>query len=130
MATAKHFTELIAWQKSHKYVLNIYKTLKLFPANEDYGLASQLRRSSVSITSNIAEGFDRASNKDFAHFLIIARASLSESQNQLIVARDLGYITKADFEVLKEDSIVAHKIINSLIKSLKPTNLQSNKLKD
>ena len=68
MAKVSHFTELIAWQKSHEYVLTIYQISSTFPKSEEFGLISQLRRAAVSITSNIAEGFDRKSNKDFAHF--------------------------------------------------------------
>ncbi len=119
MSKANHFTELIAWQKSHQYVLDVYRISSFFPKSEEFGLTSQLRRAVVSITSNIAEGFDRKSNKDFSHFLVMARASLSETQNQLIIAKDLGYITSDDFETLKIKSIEAHKVINGLLKALR-----------
>lgn len=119
MAKINHFTDLIAWQKSHQYVLAIYNISSNFPKTEDFGLTSQLRRAAVSITSNIAEGFDRKSNKDFSHFLIMARASLSETQNQLIIAKDLDYITYEVFDNLNRKSVEAHKVINGLLKALR-----------
>jgi four helix bundle protein len=118
MTKVSHFTEIIAWQKSHEYILAIYQISSNFPKSEEFGLTSQLRRAAVSITSNIAEGFDRKTSKDFAHFLVIARASLSETQNQLILAKDLGYLSASDFDSLKELSVEAHKVINGLLKYL------------
>lgn len=99
-------------------MLEVYRLSENFPQIEQFGLTSQLRRAVVSITSNIVEGFDRGSNKEFKQFLIVARASLSESQNQLLIARDLGYLKPVDFEKLVADSIEIHKMINGFIKSL------------
>lgn len=122
MARINKFSELKVWQKGHEYVLAVYRASEDFPRSEQFGLQSQLRRSAVSFTSNIVEGFDRGSNKEFIQFLIIARASLSESQNQLLIARDLGFITSESFNKLADKSVEAHKMVNGLVKTLKLSN--------
>lgn len=86
------FKQLVVWQKAMELVRVVYRLSKLFPAEERYALTDQLRRAVVSIPSNIAEGNGRAGNKDYAHFLAIARGSLYETLTQLQIARDLGYI--------------------------------------
>ena len=129
MASIKKFTELLVWQKAHTFVLDIYKTTEKFPASEQFGLTSQLRRAAVSITSNIVEGFDRGSPKEFKQFLIVARASLSETQNQTLIALDLNYISRDRFDALAVQSIEIHKMINGLIKSLQTHRLDNSKLK-
>lgn len=118
MASIKKFSDMLVWQKSHNYVLAIYQVTENFPQSEQFGLTSQLRRAAVSVTSNIVEGFDRGSNKEFKQFLIVARASLSETQNQLLIARDLGFVKASIFDKLAADSIEIHKMINGFIKSL------------
>lgn len=130
MASIQKYTDLIVWQKSHQYVLDLYRVTKGLPASEAYGLTSQVRRSAVSVPSNIVEGFERGSSKEFKQFLIIARASLAESQSQLLIARDLEFISKSDFDKLASISIEVHKMINALIKSIATRQLATNKLKD
>jgi four helix bundle protein len=110
------FTDLDAWKEGHKLVLFIYQSTKDFPKEEVFGLVSQMRRSAVSITSNIAEGFSRRSFKDKLHFYVMAQGSLTELQNQLLIARDIGYITKVRFSEIAELSVVSHKILSGLIK--------------
>lgn len=90
------FKDLIVWQKSMELVRVVYQLSKGFPPDERYALTDQLRRAAVSIPSNIAEGNGRASNKDYAHFLAIARGSLYETLTQIQIAEDLGYIGKDD----------------------------------
>lgn len=92
MSDIKSFQDLRAWQVCHELVLMVYKMTKQFPDEERFGLTSQIRRASVSITSNIAEGFSRFSYADKARFYQMAQASHAEVQNQLIIARDIGYI--------------------------------------
>ena len=87
------YKKLIVWQKAKSLVKAVYALTKTFPADERYALTDQLRRAVVSIPSNIAEGYGRASNADYAHFLAIARGSLYEALTQLEVAEDLGYIS-------------------------------------
>ncbi len=113
------FTDLNAWQKGHELVLGVYKSAEDFPANEQFGLSSQIKRAVVSVTSNIAEGFSRKTSTDKTHFYHMALGSCTEVQNQLLVARDLHFIDKEKFMQLAELSISVHKLLNGLIKSLK-----------
>ncbi len=94
------FRDLKIWEKSHKLVLAVYQLTQSFPAEEKYGLVSQLRRSASSIPANIVEGHARNSRKDFAHFLIVAKGSLEETKYFLILAKDLGYLSADIFEKL------------------------------
>jgi len=86
------FKKLIVWQKAMELTRLVYGIVKQFPADERFALSDQLRRAVISIPSNIAEGNGRASNRDYAHFLAIARGSLFETMTQLELAKDLGYI--------------------------------------
>jgi four helix bundle protein len=90
-APAKHFQELIVWQKAHEFVLLIYRYSESFPKNELYGLTSQVRRSAVSVPANIAEGFKKKTRPDKVRFLNIAQGSLEECRYYLILAKDLDY---------------------------------------
>ena len=115
----KSFTDLIAWQEGHKLVLMIYNITKQFPKEEIFGLTNQLRRAVVSFTSNIAEGFSRQSYKDKIKFYYISLGSLTEVQNQLLIAKDIKYISQEDFNKTTEQTTKVSKIINGLIKSSK-----------
>ncbi len=115
----KSFVDLDAWREGHKLILRIYEITKTFPKEEIFGLSSQLRRCGVSVTSNIAEGFSRQSYKEKLQFYSMALGSVTELQNQLLVAKDVGYIDKDKFEETSQQSIKVHKIINGLIKSSK-----------
>ena len=117
--TIKSFTDLNAWIEGHKLVLMIYNETKLFPKEEMFGLISQMRRCAVSITSNIAEGFSRQPYKEKVQFYSMAQGSVTELQNQLLEARDVGFIGKGKFQEIALQSVTAHKIINGLIKSSK-----------
>ena len=88
---AKSFQDLIVWQKAHQFVLDIYRFTKPFPADERFGLTSQIRRAAVSVPANIAEGFPKRSKIDKARFFNIAQGSLEEVHYYLILAKDLGY---------------------------------------
>jgi four helix bundle protein len=88
---ARSFKELIVWQKAHQLVLNVYKATKHFPKEEVYGLTSQLRRSSVSVAANIAEGFKKKGMADKLKYMNTAQGSLSESDYHLLLANDLEY---------------------------------------
>lgn len=119
MSTIKSFEELIIWQESRKFTNNIYKLTKNFPQEELYGLTSQIRRAAVSVMSNIAEGFDRRTTKEFISFLVIARASASEVQNDLYISLDLNYINKEEFQAIYNHAQKIAKLINGLITYLK-----------
>lgn len=87
------FTDLIVWQEAHKLVVTIYLHTHKFPQSEAFGISSQMQRCAVSITSNIAEGFARKSKKEKLQFYYISLSSLSELRNQLIICKDLKYLT-------------------------------------
>ena len=89
--TAKRFTDLIVWQKAHKFVLSVYGFTSSFPKDETYSLTSQFRRASVSIPANIAEGFKKKGEADKLRYMNIAQGSLEECRYYLILAHDLGY---------------------------------------
>lgn len=113
----RSFTDLEVWKEGHKLVIMIYETTKKFPKDEIFGLTNQLRRCAVSITSNISEGFGRQGSKEKVQFYFIARGSVIELQNQILVAKDVGYISNADFKIIADPSVTVHKILNGLIKS-------------
>ena len=112
------FTSLFAWQEAHKLTLLIYKLLPQFPEYEKFGLCDQTRRAVSSISANISEGFGRHTPKDKIHFYYIANGSLTETQNHLIVAKDLNYINNNDFDKAMFQTMTTSKLINGLIKSI------------
>lgn len=114
--TIRAFTDLHAWQESHKLVLAIYDLTKGFPRDELFCLTNQIRRAAVSITSNIAEGFRRNSYKEKTQFYYLAKGSLNEVKNQLFIARDVYYITKTDCEKIMEQADIADRILQGLIR--------------
>jgi len=114
-----NFTDLFAWQKSHKLVLDIYEITKKFPREEMYGLTNQIRRASVSVSSCIAEGFSRGTSKDKTQFYRMSMGSLTEVQNQLLISKDLDYISKKEYEHSFELSVEVQKLIFGLIRSIK-----------
>ena len=111
------FTQLKAWQESHKIVLTTYGLTKTFPRDEVFGIISQMRRAAISISSNIAEGFSRNTKGEKQHFYGIAKGSLTELQNQFIVCRDLKYIKIEEFDNIAKQTILADKLIYGLIYS-------------
>lgn len=120
MSGVKSYKELLIWQKGIKIVVLIYKLTKDFPKEEIYALTSQLKRASVSIPSNIAEGFGRQTDKSFNHFLNIARSSLNEIETQLIISKELDFVIDDNLfnEILfliEEES----KMIHAFSKNLK-----------
>lgn len=117
MNKVKGFTDLEAWKQAHQLVLLTYKMTKSFPKEEVYVLGNQMQRAVISITSNIAEGFSRQTKKEKQQFYFISKGSLTEIQNQLLVARDLGYISNDIFHDIADQTIIVHKLLNGLLKS-------------
>lgn len=113
----KSFTDLIVWRKAHKFVLKIYMVTKSFPAEERFGLIDQLRRASVSITSNMVEGFYRRTINDKTHFYYLSLSSLGEVRNQLLISKDLHYISLELYRSLAEDCLEIKKLLNGFISS-------------
>lgn len=114
----KSYRDLIVWQKSMNMVTLVYKLLKQFPDEEKFGLISQIKRSSVSIPSNIAEGYGRNYTKDYARFLQISRGSLYEMQTQLKIGVNLNFISENDLKEINSISVEVEKMLNSLISKL------------
>ena len=118
----KNFTDLIVWQKGHNLVLNIYKASDRFPKEERYALSDQLRRASVSVTSNLAEGFGRDKPNDKSHFYTMALGSVYEVQNQILIARDLDYMNEKECDVLFNECSDISKMCSVLIKRVRNFN--------
>lgn len=114
-----NFTKLIAWQEAHKLVLMIYESTNKFPQKEQFCLTSQMIRAVVSISSNVAEGFGRNGIKEKINFYQISRGSLIEIQNQLIIAKDVGYLKEDEYKIIANQTVTVHKLINGLISSTK-----------
>jgi len=115
----KTFRDLLVWQKSMSFVTEIYKVSKQFPKDENFGLTSQIRRSVVSVPSNISEGYGREGMKDYLRFLNIAMASLFELQTQLEIASNLEYIKREKFDNLYESSREIERMLSSFIRTVK-----------
>ena len=111
------FEKLNAWQEAKKLVVDVYQLLDSFPKSENYALCDQIRRSVVSVPSNIAEGSGRKSLKEQIHFLEIAYGSLMEVYNQLLIAIELAYITKESVDAIKPTIDAVAKMINGLSKT-------------
>jgi len=115
----KSFMELNAWKEAHKLAIKIYEVTGAFPKSDMFGLSQQMQRSALSITSNIAEGFGRQTKADTLHFYIMARGSITELQNQILLARDVGRITEHKAEELSVQTVVAMRILGGLIRLTK-----------
>ena len=115
------YRRLIAYEKAKEVVKHTYKLLKKFPAEERYAMSDQLRRASVSITSNIAEGINRYSVKDKSHFIEMSYGSLMEVSSQFEIAEELGYITAE--EKLSMDQLIEEvaRLLSGLQKTYKPS---------
>ncbi|PWU23861.1 four helix bundle protein [Candidatus Cerribacteria bacterium 'Amazon FNV 2010 28 9'] len=116
------YKELIVWQKSVEFVTNLYKITQTFPKFETYGLSNQMQRAAVSIASNIAEGYQRQTRKEYLQFLFTAYGSSSEVETQLIIAKNLRYIDQQKMNELLDNITTIQKMLNALIKKLKSTS--------
>lgn len=120
MGEIKSYKDLLIWQKGFKIVILTYKLSKSFPQEELYALTSQIKRAAISVPSNIAEGFGRNTDKSFSHFIDISRGSLFELETQLLLSKELDFISDDELfnqvlNLIEEES----KMINSFSKKLK-----------
>ena len=115
----RDFYKLTMWQRSHKLTLDIYTATNSFPKEEMFGLKSQIRRACSSIPTNIVEGCGRNSNQDFARFLYIAVGSAAETEYELLLAKDLNYISTEQYNILVEETVAIRKMILTFINTLK-----------
>ena len=125
---AGNYTELRAWKQAVDLVLDVYRTTQDFPKTELYGLTNQIRRSAVSVPSNIAEGKGRSSDREFALFLSHARGSLLELETQLLIAARLGYIKQEHSEFLAGRTEQLSKTLNALLTRVRASRESPNQL--
>ena len=117
-----NFRNLMIWQKSIALTTKIYNSTKKFPKEEQFGITSQIRRSAVSIPSNIAEGFGRDSNKEYLRFLNISIGSLFELQTQLEISKNIEYLTEEEYTILYEDSREVERMLVSFMSKIAARN--------
>ncbi|WKZ39603.1 MAG: four helix bundle protein [Anaerolineales bacterium] len=115
----KDFRKLKVWEKAHQLALAVYKVTKSFPKEELYGLTSQIRRASMSIPTNIAEGCGRQTDAEFARFLQIAMGSASETEYQLLLARDLEFLSNEQYQQLHNDVTEVKRMLTSFMQTLR-----------
>jgi four helix bundle protein len=122
MSSIKSYKDLLIWQKGFQIVVSTYRLTKAFPQEELYALTSQIKRASVSIPSNIAEGYGRNTDKSFSHFIDISRGSLYELETQLLIAKELEFIKDLEMfnhviSLINEESKMINAFYNSISKS-------------
>jgi len=116
------FQQLAVWQEAHQLVLQVYRVTKSYPAEEKFGLVSQMRRAAVSVPANIAEGFKRRGQRDKIHFYNIAQASLEELKYYFILSADLSYVENADDLMAQAESV--SRLLYRLIASIRQVSRQ------
>lgn len=120
------FTDLVVWQEGHMMVVDVYKTTERFPRAETYGLIDQMRRSAASVTANIAEGFGRHGYREKVQFYYLAQGSLTELKDQILIAKDVGYLKNEDYVLLASKTDNVHRLLQGLIRKSKTfLNLKS-----
>jgi len=129
MSKIQRFEDLEAWKISREVTKEVYRVSVNEKFIRDFGLRDQICRASVSIMSNVAEGFERDGDKEFIQFLYIAKASCGEVRSQLYVALDQNYISEGDFDLIYAKLIENSQIISGLIKYLKQSDLTGKKYK-
>jgi len=129
MATIKRFTEIAAWQKGRERVNEIYRLTRSGAFAKDFGLKDQIQHAAVSICSNIAEGFERSGNKEFANFLWIAKGSTGEVSSQLHHAKDCGYIEEEVFEDLQKRLGLISAMLYKLIVAMQSSDIKGQHYK-
>ena len=116
---SSHWKDLLVWQRSHDFVLTIYKLIATFPQEERFHLIDQIKRAASSVPANIVEGHSRQSKKEFVRFMMYSRGSLEELRYFILLAKDLKYIEEIRYKELEERAVEISYLLNSLIKSMK-----------
>jgi len=130
MATIERFEDIEAWKKGRELRQAVYRCSRAGKFAADYALRDQIRRAAISITSNIAEGFEREGNREFVQFLSNSKGSCGEVRDQLYVALDEQYITAEQFESLYDNAVEVNRIISGFMKYLRSSELRGNKFKE
>ncbi len=129
MGTLRSFKDIKAWQKGIELAREIYKASNTGPFSKDYPLRNQIRAAVISISSNIAEGFEREGNKEFIQFLTVAKGSTAEVQTQIRIALEAEHISKSDFERLENLCIEIISLISGFLRYLRSSGFKGNKFK-
>ena len=130
MAAIKRFEDMESWKLSRKLVFRFYQLCNKEPFSKDFALLDQMRRSSISIMSNLAEGFERNGNREFIQFCHIAKASAGEFRSQLYIAIDTGYLSQEQFNELFSMVIEISKLISGMIKYLSESDYKGSKFNE
>ena len=130
MPTVERFEDLRVWQEAREIVALVYRLTRGFPTHERYGLASQMQRAAVSTMSNVAEGFERGTTKEFINFLYVAKGSNGEVRSQAYVALDLGYISQPECDGIVQRCETLSRRLYNFIEYLKRTPFQGPKLRE
>jgi len=119
MGEIRSFTDLNVWQEGHRLVIAIYRITGTFPKSEAYSLVDQMRRAAASVTANVAEGWGRQTYKERLQFCYLAQDSLTELKDFLLIAKDVGYLEKKEFDELAEQSNLTHKLLKGFLQKTK-----------
>ena len=119
----KNFRDLMVWEKAHSLTLGAYRVTAGFPAREMYGLTAQIRRCSVSIAANVAEGCGKRGNAEFQRFLNIATGSASELEYHFLLARDLGLLGEGDYEELNAKVVEVKRMLAAFVRKVETDRL-------
>ena len=122
----KDFRTLKVWEKAHALTLAIYKSTENFPKQEPYALTNQIQRAAISIPTNIAEGCGKDSDAELKRYFVIAMGSSSELEYLLLLARDLGYLSDENHQILNNDLTEVRRMLNALIQKLKTSTASHN----
>ena len=122
----RDFKGLMVWQRAHRLTVNVYRATEAFPSRERFGLTDQIRRASISIPANIAEGCGRRSQRDFARFLQISVGSANELEYHLLLARELGYLETDSHSVFNTDPGEVRQMLSSLIRKVSKDSVASH----
>jgi len=129
MAKIERFEDMLSWQKARELTRYVYKVSKQEDFVKDFELRGQIRSASISIMSNIAEGFERGGDKEFSQFLSIAKGSCGEVRSQLYVALDESYISPVEFKELHAGTVEISRLISGFMGYLRQSNLRGSKFK-
>ena len=129
MGTIRRFEGLEAWTQARELSNAIYQSTREGEFARDFGLRDQIRRSAVSIVSNIAEGFERSGDSEFGQFLYVAKGSCGELRTQLYLAKDQGYLSDEAFQILFNQAVMVSQLVSGLIKYLRSSELRGPKFK-
>jgi four helix bundle protein len=130
LARIERFEDLEAWRKARELTGVIYRVTTEGSFARDFGLRDQIRRASVSVLSNIAEGFERGGDKEFFQFLALAKGSCGEVRAQLYVALDQGYLTQEQFDIIRQMAFEVSRMISGLMKYLRQSDLRGRKYRE